>query len=189
MGLVAYTRDEGGNLFAAPLDSLGLPPTLSLVADTTRLTWTSRTWPDTSSGPQPTRIVVRIANDSLETMPWLVVIPDSAPASPPGTRWPPGSPDAPDPVGELIRVLSRGATESGTSFAIHTTSASAARVELFDVQGRRAAVPLDGAVRHGWTVVSWDGRREDGSRAGPGIYFARLTTPRGRHTARVVLLP
>jgi predicted GH43/DUF377 family glycosyl hydrolase len=188
VGLTAFTTDGEGSLVPAPLDSLGLPPILPLDADTTRFTWTSRTWPDSVNGPQLTRLVVRIANDSLETRPWLDVLPDSA-ASDPGSPGITGSPDPGDQIGELIKIMPRGARNTDLEFAIHLTRDSPVRLELFDVQGRRAATPLDGAARRGWSRISWNGRREDGGRAGPGIYFARLTTPRGRHTTRVVLLP
>jgi flagellar hook assembly protein FlgD len=79
----------------------------------------------------------------------------------------------------------RGATQ------FEFTLARAARVELavFDVMGR--------AVRHlapahdwpaGVHALAWDGRRDDGSPAGPGLYFARLRVDGASHMRTVVKL-
>jgi hypothetical protein len=40
----------------------------------------------------------------------------------------------------------------------------------------------------GASVLPWDGRGGDGRAARAGVYFARLTTPRGTRVARAVVL-
>ena len=63
---------------------------------------------------------------------------------------------------------------------------AAVALDLFDLAGRRLATvapePVFDGVR--W---SWDGRDESGSRAAPGVVFARLRD--GSAAARVTLLP
>ncbi len=62
----------------------------------------------------------------------------------------------------------------------------AARLELFDVGGRRVATPLDGTLDAGAHEVAWDGRSERGETLGAGLYFARLTTREGQRVTRIV---
>jgi hypothetical protein len=52
----------------------------------------------------------------------------------------------------------------------------ASRIELavFDAQGRRVRMLLSGWQPAGNGQATWDGHREDGSPAGPGVYWARL---------------
>lgn len=66
---------------------------------------------------------------------------------------------------------------------------SAVRLEVFDLSGRRVTSLADGALEAGRHTVSWNGRRDDGSSVGPGLYFVRLS---GRgfaaQTARVAVV-
>lgn len=62
--------------------------------------------------------------------------------------------------------------------------AGAARVDVYDVLGRRLATPFDGTVSDGETSVSIDGT---GLPAGP--YFVRVTTATGVSTRTVVRAP
>lgn len=72
---------------------------------------------------------------------------------------------------------------TGVSFAL-PAGASAAGLAVFDVSGRRVRVlPTGGAA-----TLLWDGRDEVGRALPAGTYFARTLSPRGIHTARVVLL-
>lgn len=63
--------------------------------------------------------------------------------------------------------------------------AGTTRLAVFDVNGRRVATIIagSGSGRH---EVLWDGRREDGRRAAPGVYFLRLDAGGARSTQRVV---
>lgn len=67
------------------------------------------------------------------------------------------------------------------------TSAGPARVELFDVAGRRVAVPFSGQATAGLNHVRWDGAGLHGRKVQSGVYFARLTA-NGAHAARGVVL-
>ncbi|MCK4305141.1 MAG: T9SS type A sorting domain-containing protein, partial [Candidatus Eisenbacteria sp.] len=49
------------------------------------------------------------------------------------------------------------------------------RLEVFDLQGRRVRMLVDGVLEPGKYRVPWDGRKDQGARAGSGIYFFRLT--------------
>ncbi len=77
----------------------------------------------------------------------------------------------------------------GTRFEF--TLARATRVELavFDLLGRevRRLSPA-----HDWPAgvhaLAWDGRRDDGSSAGPGLYYARLRADGATHVRTVVKL-
>jgi subtilisin family serine protease len=61
------------------------------------------------------------------------------------------------------------------------------RLRLYDISGRLRFDRDLGTGAGG--VYTWDGRDDHGSRAGAGIYFARLYSGAGTKTARVVLLP
>jgi subtilisin family serine protease len=65
-------------------------------------------------------------------------------------------------------------------------SAGHARVEVFDVTGRRVRTLTDGARSSGPHAVSWDGRDDRGAQLGGGIYFVRLTTGSTSRNAKVV---
>jgi flagellar hook assembly protein FlgD len=53
-------------------------------------------------------------------------------------------------------------------------AAGPARVDLYDVAGRRVAVLFSGTAGAGRTVLSWDGRDSNGFKLGHGTYFARF---------------
>jgi hypothetical protein len=60
-----------------------------------------------------------------------------------------------------------------------------ARLELFDVAGRRVRTLHAGPLPAGESVVAWDGHLDGGDPAPAGVYFASLHTPDGRRVARV----
>jgi hypothetical protein len=53
-------------------------------------------------------------------------------------------------------------------------NASVARIEIFNVEGRRVRVLLDRRMTRGYHVVGWDTTNDQGRRVAPGLYFARL---------------
>jgi hypothetical protein len=59
-------------------------------------------------------------------------------------------------------------------------------LELLDVGGRRVAKLLDAEAAAGPQSLAWDGRDATGRAAPPGVYLARLATPGGVATTRVV---
>jgi flagellar hook assembly protein FlgD len=80
--------------------------------------------------------------------------------------------------------------EFGASGALRVemSEAAHAKLELFDLSGRRLRSLADRVLDTGAHVVPWDGRDFEGRRAPPGLYFARLTVAGHRPvTTRVVL--
>ena len=63
-----------------------------------------------------------------------------------------------------------------------------ARLEVFDILGRRVATLLDREMSAGLHSVEWDGDANDGKAATSGIYFARLTSGRESKVIRMSLL-
>jgi len=59
-------------------------------------------------------------------------------------------------------------------------AAGPARIDVFDVQGRRVATLVDGVVDAGAHDVRWT------AAARAGVYLARLCTGQGERTLRVV---
>jgi hypothetical protein len=63
----------------------------------------------------------------------------------------------------------------------------AARLEVFDLSGRRVARLADGARTAGEHSVRWDLRARDGTALGAGLYFCRLSTEGRTLTRRLVV--
>jgi hypothetical protein len=61
-----------------------------------------------------------------------------------------------------------------------------ARLELFDVRGRRIRTVLAPRLAAGKQVVAWDGRDARGDGVAPGLYFYRLVTPERVQRGKVV---
>jgi hypothetical protein len=69
------------------------------------------------------------------------------------------------------------------SFAMAATGP--ARVEVFDLRGRRVRTILDEVRRTGIHHVGWDGRDGRGAAVASGVYFVRLETSTGTSTERL----
>lgn len=63
-----------------------------------------------------------------------------------------------------------------------------ARVEVFDLAGRRVRVLMDRDVTSGNHTVEWYGRDDAGANVAAGAYMLRLTTADGAVTHRVALV-
>lgn len=61
--------------------------------------------------------------------------------------------------------------------------------EVFAVDGRRVRTLLDGSRAAGAYDLAWDGRDADGTSAGAGVYFARLSFGGRTLTRRIVRVP
>jgi flagellar hook assembly protein FlgD len=63
-----------------------------------------------------------------------------------------------------------------------------ANVELgiFDLAGRQIATLAHGPAEAGPHEIAWSGRTDSGRPAGPGLYFARLTTEGHEITRKIV---
>jgi hypothetical protein len=80
----------------------------------------------------------------------------------------------------------RGA--SGTVFALTVPASAHARVDVYNVQGRRVSTLFDGPLEPGIHRVSWNGVNAQGAHVAPGIYFARMKADEFEAVRKVVLL-
>jgi hypothetical protein len=65
---------------------------------------------------------------------------------------------------------------SGSTLRFDLARVTSARLEVFDLSGRRVAVLADREFTPGSYNLPWDGRGESGGTLGSGLYFVRLTT-------------
>ncbi|MFH2052727.1 MAG: FlgD immunoglobulin-like domain containing protein [bacterium] len=83
-----------------------------------------------------------------------------------------------DPTGTLTRVSfaqpSPNPSPGRTTFTYTLPERAQARLEIYDVRGRRLRTVLKAEQDLGPQVVSWDGRDRDGRPVADGTYFARL---------------
>ncbi len=187
VGLGAWRVRLNGTEVPIPLDSLGLPASVVLTADTTRLTWQAKWVEDPPDTSRALRLRVRVADGSA-TAPLLTVI------GPP--YYPLQDPGPPPPSDEPVKLWHRGlhllalARPVGGELAmlIESDHPLRGRLDIYDAQGRRVRNLTDRVIPQGATVVLWDGRRSDGSTTLPGIYFGRLTTAEGARTVRLLRL-
>jgi len=116
--------------------------------------------------------------------------PAGAPAEPAGVpgAGPAANAGAPPAATDFdLRVLQATPLGAGPAIAFELGSPGRARVELFDVLGRKRLTLADGAFDAGVHVLPWDGRDATGARAGRGLYFVRVWTPERTAVARLVL--
>ena len=74
------------------------------------------------------------------------------------------------------------------SFSVSLDQPQAVDVSVFDLFGRRVVTIHHGVLPQGTSLLAWNGRRQDGSRAPGGIYFYRLTLQDRVIHRQVVLL-
>jgi VCBS repeat protein/flagellar hook capping protein FlgD len=67
-------------------------------------------------------------------------------------------------------------------------TAERARLDVYDTQGRWVARLEDGNETAGYHTAKWDGRTRQGTTAGSGVYFYRLTTSSGHAESRAMVL-
>ncbi len=109
--------------------------------------------------------------------------------SPVATLAPSGTLDAGDgaPAASFFAAPSPNPARAGTAFAFGLARGGAARLAIFDAQGRRVRLLVAGELGAGQHRVAWDGRDDDGRAAAPGLYLARLTTPGFEAVRRVAV--
>ncbi len=88
------------------------------------------------------------------------------------------SPSAPNPL----------AGGGFTRIRFSLPRSAAAQLSIFDVQGRRVVDLVDGIMRPGAYVATWDGRDRAGHRCGAGLYLYRLRQGDQRDEGRIVLI-
>ncbi len=79
-------------------------------------------------------------------------------------------------------------TTGSTIVAFALPEAGPARLEVFDVAGRKVALLADGTREAGLHHVEWDGLTAPGRRAAPGVYFYKLTAGDKTLSQRLVML-
>lgn len=184
--LEAVEVDPGGAEEIIPTASIGLPSSVTLTGATTTVSWVVQGWPDTEGPDGNAEIVVRLADHTAATTPLTVT--RVAWTWDPGNGHPPMRPELHpfqrDPTG--FRTLERSPLGE-IALLVDLPEPTAARLDVFDLAGRRVRNLADRTFPAGATVVPWDGREEGGARVRPGVYFARLTTATSQRTARVLV--
>jgi hypothetical protein len=77
---------------------------------------------------------------------------------------------------------------AGTALRFGLPRASAVRLEVFDLQGRRVTRLVDGARPAGWHDVRWDGTNERGAPVSAGLYLVRFRAEGRSFEQRLVWL-
>lgn len=80
------------------------------------------------------------------------------------------------PAFTLLHAPRPNPLRSGGTLRFDLASATRARLEVFDLAGRRVALLADRELAPGSYDIPWDGRSESGGALGSGLYFVRLTT-------------
>lgn len=102
-----------------------------------------------------------------------------------------GLPDAPaEPPRRLSRLEGVVPNPFNPATVVRYSLSAPAHVRLgvYDLQGRRLALLLDGPRDAGRHQVRWDGRDQRGAPAGAGVYFLRLEAGGETSTAKAVVL-
>jgi hypothetical protein len=214
--LVAWTKGPGNVDVPVSMASLGIPDMPDLSRDSTMIAWYTR-WPAALPAGQGMELRVATSDGTASTgWLTIYPNPITPPARGPDLGSLPENPDAPDapdsshgpaepppiPVdtsAALSPLHDRGPTAVSLSVGLGSPLGGApaivfelphalqARVEMFDVQGRKLVTLVDGALAAGAHALAWDGRDAGGVRAARGLYFVRLTTSVGVATTRFVL--
>ena len=71
------------------------------------------------------------------------------------------------------------------AFLIDSPLELAAKLDVFDAQGRRVAAPFDGTLHRGRLTVRWALTKQDGAPVPNGVYFARLSFAGGVRTVQI----
>jgi hypothetical protein len=98
-----------------------------------------------------------------------------------------GVPDGP-PEASALRLDAPAPCPSGAETALSFTLEESTHVELavYDVRGRLVRSLLNADRPAGTYSATWDGKSDAGEPVASGVYFARLSGPRGSTTRRMV---
>jgi len=191
--LEAVKLDSLGNETPVSMAALGLPDTIPMPGPTVQLWWTAHGCPD-PQGPGRVQIVVRTTDHTAIAAP-ITVVPN--PWQVAGQPLPgDGAPRVPKALEEFrarhapreFRAV-RGSPLGDTVLLVDLDAESPARLELFDLTGRKVRTLADRTLSAGANLLPWDGREESGVKATRGVYFARLTTPGTQRTVRLFYAP
>ncbi len=95
-------------------------------------------------------------------------------------------PEVPAGAPVAIQSIAPNPSRERTKVAFFLPSSTAARLEVYDVAGRRIRVLRDGRSPAGRNAESWDGRDGSGHFAASGLYFVRLEANGATATERIV---
>jgi hypothetical protein len=73
------------------------------------------------------------------------------------------------------------------TFLIDSPIELAAKLDVFDAQGRRVATPFVGTLARGRNAVAWGLLTREGAPVANGVYFARLGFAGGNRTVQVAV--
>jgi hypothetical protein len=91
-------------------------------------------------------------------------------------------------LGEALRLEIFPNPGSQGTIRFATTRAGLVNAAVHDVAGRRIREVFRGTLGAGSHTLDWDGCGESGSLVSAGVYFVRVSSPDGSHTARWVAL-
>jgi hypothetical protein len=95
--------------------------------------------------------------------------------------------DAPLATGAVaLRSLWPGPSSGGVHVSFELPDDDAGSLDVYDVAGRHIRRVWSG--RGGRHDSAWDGRDESGKPVTSGVYFLRLTSPRGHDSAKLVMV-
>lgn len=189
-----WTVDSTGAETPVPPDSVQLPVNPTLYADTAHVVWVPRRWPAVPDSDTVTvsRFIMRTA-DSTAASGILTVGPPGPPlVNAPADTLPVDPPMPPEPIEILprsrpLRAIGGSPLGAGPALAVELDAPAAARLDVYDLSGRRVRNLARRTLPAGVTVVPWDGRDDAGARLPRGLYFARLVTPQRQESARLLL--
>jgi hypothetical protein len=89
--------------------------------------------------------------------------------------------------GVRMSLAERRPSAGEVTFLVDSPVELAAKLEVFDAQGRRIATPFDGALVRGRNSVAWGLVTREGAPVANGVYFARLSFAGGNRTLQVAV--
>ncbi|MBC7187932.1 MAG: T9SS type A sorting domain-containing protein [Calditrichaeota bacterium] len=66
--------------------------------------------------------------------------------------------------------------------------ATRVRISVYNLQGKRLKTLVDAQQVAGHHIASWEGRSDDGTTAGSGVYVVQMTAGRLNATHKIVLV-
>jgi len=88
-------------------------------------------------------------------------------------------------LGPVLAGASPNPFQQSTTIRFSLSVAAPARLDVFDVSGRRVRALVNGSLPMGEHEARWAGDVESGARAASGVYFLRLESPQGTATRKV----
>jgi hypothetical protein len=92
------------------------------------------------------------------------------------------------PLQFALRMAGASPAFGSVRLSLEQAATGSARVEVYDVRGALVRTLVRGMVTAGRHALAWDGRRDDGGPAAPGIYLVRARSGPASRTLRVAFL-